>query len=143
MIIPDVNLLVYAHNDKALNHHAALFWWEGLLNGSESIGLPWAVSTGFVRVITNPAVVEPFSPLEAVDYVQHWMEHPLITPIEPGPNHMTYFRRNIEAVGVGRNLVPDAHIAALAMEYGAEVHSNDADFGRFPGLRWRNPLGDG
>ena len=143
MIIPDVNLLVYAHNEEALNHHAASLWWEGLLNGSESIGLPWAVSTGFVRVITNPAVVEPLSPLEAVDHVQHWLEHPLITSVEPGPNHMTYFRRNIEVVGVGRNLVPDAHIAALAMEYGAEVHSNDADFGRFPGLRWRNPLRGG
>ena len=140
MIIPDINLLVYAHNNQSLNHHVATRWWEGLLNGAESIGLPWAVSTGFVRVITNPTVMEPLSALESVDYVRHWLQYPHIAPINPGPGYLDYFRQNVEVVGIGRNLVPDAHIAALAMEYEAELHSNDSDFGRFPGLRWRNPL---
>ena len=140
MIIPDVNLLVYAHNDQSLNHHAAMRWWEGLLNGAERIGLPWAVSTGFVRVITNPSVMVPLSALEAVDYVRHWLQHPHITPINPGPDYLDYFRRNLAVAGIGGNLVPDAHIAALAMENQAELHSNDSDFARFPGLRWRNPL---
>ena len=143
MIIPDVNLLVYAHNGNSPNYRIASLWWEGLLNGLENIGLPWAVSTGFVRISTNPSVMTPLAPLQAVDYVESWLARPHVTPIEPGPNHMTYFRRNIEAVGVGRNLVTDAHLAALAIEYEAEFHTNDADFGRFPGLRWRNPLGDG
>ena len=140
MIIPDINLLVYAHNDQSLNHHAAIRWWEGLLSGTEVIGLPWAVSTGFVRVITNPAVMEPMSPLEAVDYVRHWLQYPHIVSINPGPDYLDYFRQNIEAVVIGRNLAPDAHIAALAMENEAELHSNDSDFGRFPRLRWINPL---
>lgn len=140
MIVPDINLLVYAHNSQSLNHHVATRWWEGLLNGSERIGLPWAVSTGFVRVITNPTVMEPLPALEAVDYVRHWLQHPHIAPIDPGPGYLDYFRQNVEVVGIGRNLVPDAHIAALAMEHQAELHSNDSDFGRFPGLRWRNPL---
>lgn len=140
MIIPDINLLIYAHNDQSLNHRAAMHWWEGLLNGTESIGLPWAVSTGFVRVITNSTVMAPVSALEAVDYVRHWLRYPHIAPINPGPDYMNYFRQNIKAVGIGRNLVPDAHIAALAMENEAELHSNDSDFRRFPGLRWINPL---
>ena len=140
MIIPDINLLVYVHNDQSLNHRAAMRWWEGLLNGTESIGLPWAVSTGFVRVITNSAVMAPLSALEAVDYVRHWLRHPRIAPINPGPDYMNYFRQNIRAVGIGQNLVPDAHIAALAMENEAELHSSDLDFRRFPGLRWINPL---
>ena len=140
MIIPDINLLVYAHNDQSLNHRAAAHWWEGILNGAESIGLPWAVSTGFVRVVTNPSVMAPLSAPEAVDYVRYWLQHPLITPINHGLDYLDDFRQSLEAAGIGRNLVPDAHIAALAMENEAERHSNDSDFGRFPGLTWVNPL---
>ena len=72
--------------------------------------------------------------------MREWFEVPHVVPIEPGPDHLTHLLRNLVAAGVGGNLVPDAHIAALAREYQAEVHSNDADFRRFPGLRWRNPL---
>ena len=141
MIVPDVNLLVYAHNDGAPQHESARRWWEGLVNGSERVGIPWVVSAGFVRLITHPRVlVSPATPAQAVDYVLEWFRFSHVMPINPGADHLVHFRRNLLAAGVGANLVTDCHIAAVAMEYQAEVHSNDLDFSRFPGLRWRNPL---
>ena len=141
MIVPDLNLLVYAYNDGAPRHHSARRWWESLVNGVERVGIPWVVSTGFVRLMTHPKVlVYPATPEQAVDYVREWFRFPHVTPINPGSDHLTHLRRSLAAAGVGANLVTDAHIAALAKEYQAEVHSNDTDFSRFPGLRWRNPL---
>ena len=141
MIIPDLNLLVYAHNEGATYHDSARRWWEGLVNGVERVGVPWVVSTGFVRLMTHPRViVHPATPKQAVDYVREWFQFPHIIPINPGAEHLMHLRRSLAAAGVGANLVTDAHITALAMEYQAEVHSNDTDFNRFPGLRWRNPL---
>ena len=141
MIIPDINLLVYAYNPAAAEYIASRRWLDGLLNGEESVGLTWVVVTGFVRQITNPRIVfEPLSPEAAMEIVDQWFELPHVTPANPGSEHLRLFRRCLDAVGVGGNLVTDCHIAAIAMEYGADVHSNDADFGRFPGLTWRNPL---
>ena len=141
MIIPDVNLLIYAHNDSVPLHDLAKHWWEGLVNGTERVGIPWVVSSGFVRLMTHPRVlIHPVTPAEAVDYVRAWFQFPHIMPINPGSSHLAHFRRNLVTAGVGAHLVTDAHIAAIAMEYQAEVHANDSDFNRFPGLRWRNPL---
>ena len=141
MIVPDTNLLIYAHNEQDPDHAAARSWWEGLVNASEIVGIPWVVSTGYVRVITRSrAAHPPVDPDQAIDHVREWLDFPHIIAIEPGPAHLTYLRRNLAAVGSGGNLVTDAHIAALAMEYEAEVHSHDSDFGRFPGLRWHDPI---
>ena len=141
MIVPDLNLLVYAYADGVPNHDSARRWWEGLVNGSERVGVPWVVSVGFVRLMTHPRVfIRPATPAQAVDYVLEWFRFPHVTPVNPGPGHLTHLRRNLAAAGVGANLMTDAHVAALSMEYQAEVHSNDTDFVRFPGLRWRNPL---
>ena len=141
MIVPDLNLLVYAYNDGAPHHEPARRWWEDLVNGTERVGVPWVVSTGFVRLMTHPSVlVRPATATEAVDYVREWFRFPHVAPVNPGAEHLALFRRNLAAAGVGANLVTDSHIAAVAMEYQAEVHSNDTDFSRFPGLRWRNPL---
>ncbi len=141
MIVPDVNLLVFAHDNNSPHHKAAQTWWESLVNGTETVGLPWLVIVGFIRLITNPRVVTPpATPAQAVGYVQDWLACEHIVLINPGPAHLALLRQNLDAVGAGGNLVPDAHIAALAMEYAAEAHTGDADFGRFPGLRWRNPL---
>ena len=141
MIVPDLNLLIYAHSDGAPHHDTARRWWESLVNGAERVGVPWVVLTGFVRLMTHPRVLaRPARPAEAVDDVREWFRFPHIIPINPGADHLAYLRRNLDAAGVGANLVTDAHIAALAMEYQAQVHSNDADFRRFPGLRCRNPL---
>ncbi len=141
MIVPDLNLLVYAYNRGASKHVPARRWWEGLVNGTERVGIPWAVTMGFVRLLTHRAVLErPATPEQALDFVEQWFRYPHVAPLNPGAEHLLHFRRSLAAAGVGANLVTDAHVASLAMEHQAEVHSNDADFGRFPGLRWRNPL---
>ena len=139
MIVPDVNLLFCAHVEAAPLHPSARHWWESLTNGTERVGVPWVVAMGFVRLATH-ALALPRPPVEAVDYVDEWFRLPHVTALNPVRQHLTLVRRALEAAGVGGNLVTDAHIAALAMEYQAEVHSNDSDFSRFPGLRWRNPL---
>ena len=141
MIVPDVNMLIYAHNSAAPEHKDARPWWESLLNGAEIVGLPWIVSAGFVRVASNPKALESPLPREiAVDYLLDWFALGHVIPLNPGPDHLILFRRNAAVPGGGPNLSTDAHIAAIAMEYSAEVHSADRDFGRFPGVRWRNPL---
>jgi len=141
VIVPDINLLIYAYNEGAPDHAAARSWWEGLVNGEERIGVPWVVSTGFIRLMTHPRVLAaPISAESAVTYVREWFQYTHITPINPGTEHLDHLQRSLVAAGVGATLVSDAHIAALAMEYQAVVHSNDSDFGRFPGLRWHNPL---
>ena len=142
MIGSDVNLLVYAHNDNDHQRHsAARRWWIGLVDGTEPVSLPWIVITGFIRVVTHPRIMAyPLTTEQAVGCVQNWLGRDHVAPIDPGPEHLALLRQNLAGAASGANLVPDAHIAALAMEYGAEVHSNDTDFARFPGLRWRNPL---
>ena len=141
MIVPDVNLLVYAYDADSPFNNSAIRWWEDLVNGSERVGVPWVVSVGFMRLMTHPQfLARPVTTAKAVDWVQEWFQFPHVTPMNPGADHLDQLRRNLVAAGVGGNLVTDCHIAALAIEYQAEVHSNDTDFSRFPGLRWRNPL---
>lgn len=93
------------------------------------------VSTGFVRAMTHPrAVKAPNSAADAIAYIKNWFQCAHVTPINPGTEHLAHFQQNLAGGGVGANLVTDSHIAALAMEHQAEVHSNDSDFSRFPGL---------
>ena len=141
MIVPDTNLLVHVYNWDAPQNIAAQQWWDGLVIGAETVGVPWIVATGFIRVISNDRITaSALTPAGAADLVNEWFSYSHIVPIDPGPAHLALFRQNLAVSGSGPNLVPDAHIAAIAMEYDAEVHSADRDFGRFPGLRWRNPL---
>lgn len=142
MIVPDINLLVFAYNRGAPRHDEARRWWEGLVNGTEIIGMPWVVSTGFIRLIANPMVVTPYlSPAAATAEVRQWFEPKHIIPINPGARHLEYLEQCLAIAGATGNLTPDAHIAALALENSAEVHTHNArDFRRFPGLSWRNPL---
>lgn len=141
MILPDVNLLVYAYNSDASLHQEARLWWEDLLNGTESVAIPWAVSCGFVRIMTHPRVLEtPMRPEVATDLVRSWFDVPVVSVASPGRRHLEILRSLFVPLGVGGNLVTDAHLAAIAVELQAELHSNDTDFSRFPGLNWRNPL---
>lgn len=141
MIVPDVNLLVYAYNTGAPAHRVARRWWEDLLSGEQAIRLPWVVSCGFVRLMTHSTVLlTPLPTGDAVAHVRSWLAQPNVEVLNPGPRHLEYLARVLDQAGTGGNLVTDAHIAAMAMEMQAEVHSNDADFARFSGLRWHNPL---
>lgn len=141
MILPDVNLLVYAYNRHAPHHAPARQWWQALLRSSTPVRLPWAVVCGFVRLMTHPAVLAP--PLaadRALVHVRAWLACPNVEVLDPGPRHLEIFEQLLRAAGAAGNLTTDAHLAAMAIEHQCELCSNDADFARFPGLRWSNPL---
>jgi toxin-antitoxin system PIN domain toxin len=141
MIVPDVNLLMYAHNVAAPAHARARRWWEELIQREQPVGLAWAVVFGFIRLATHASVLaEPLPPLEATAIVRGWMDRPSVRIVEPGPRHLAIVEDLLRATAVAGSLTTDTHLAALAIEYRAELCSNDADFGRFPGLRWKNPL---
>jgi toxin-antitoxin system PIN domain toxin len=141
MIIPDLNLLVYAHNAADSRHVEARSWWEDCLNGHEPVGLAWGTMLGFVRLTTHRQVLVTPLPVErALAIVEEWMEQPNVRILVPGREHARHCFGFLRKLGVAGNLTSDAHLAALAVEYQAELQSTDADFGRFPGLRWRNPL---
>jgi toxin-antitoxin system PIN domain toxin len=141
MIVPDVNLLVYAYNSGAPHHVTARRWWEDTLSRKAPVGLPWVVALGFVRLVTHPRVLAPPLPPEvAIGHVRSWLARPGVRHLEPGPRHLDLLAELVRAAGVAGSLTTDAHLAALAIEHQCELHSNDADFARFPGLRWHNPL---
>ena len=141
MIVPDVNVLLQAHNADGRWHAAARAWWEDALNDSRTVGIAWVAALGFLRLSTNPkATPHPLTIAEACGEVRGWLARPNVTILHPGDRHGDILFGLLGHLGVGGNLTTDAHLAALAIEYQAELHSTDADFARFPGLRWRNPL---
>jgi len=140
--LPDVNLLIYAIDEEAPRHAKARAWLEEVLSGTEAVAFAWAVLLGFVRISTNPLVLEnPLSAEEALDYVEGWLGQPVADVVHPTPGHAPRLRELLEPTGAAGNLTSDAHLAALAIEHGAELCSCDTDFARFTGLRWVNPLG--
>jgi len=143
MIVPDINLLVYAYNTDAPHHPEARSWWEACLSGTATVAIPWVVMLGFVRIMSSRAVLlDPMTAAEALAHVRSWLERPQTQILVPGPRHLAILATSMNASGATGRLITDAHLAALAIESQAELHSNDADFSRFPGLRWRNPLAD-
>lgn len=141
MIIPDANLLIYAHNSADPDHQAALEWWRGLIRGDADVGVPLVVVLAFLRLTTSPRILAtPLSVEDSGRRVESWFEARRVRLISPGPGHVGSLLACLRAAGTGGSLTTDAHIAALALEYRAEVHTTDLDFGRFPGVRWKNPL---
>lgn len=141
MIIPDINLLVYAHNQQAPRHEKAKAWWEGLLNGRVPVGLPWVCISGFIRLMTHPRVLShPLDVEQTVAHVRSWLAQEPVRILHPGARFESLFLEYLLAIGTAGNLTTDAQLAALAVEHQGELHSADADFLRFPGLRWINPL---
>lgn len=141
MIIPDINLLVYATDNLNTHRREAERWIEEILSGPETVGFPWHSLTGFVRLSTNPRVFNvPLSVDTALSIVDEWLSQPNATVVHPTRRHIAVLRDLLSPIGVGGDLVPDAHLAALAIEHGATLHSADSDFARFPALKWYNPL---
>jgi uncharacterized protein len=140
VIIPDINLLVYAYNADAPHHSEARSWWEGALSGARAVGLPWAVILGYLRLMISATVLlRPLEPGQAIAHLRSWLERPQTLVLEPGPRHLDLLGGVLASVP-GGELTTDTHLAALAIEHQAELCSNDADFNRFPCLRWSNPL---
>jgi toxin-antitoxin system PIN domain toxin len=141
MIVPDVNLLIYAYDQCSGFHERAKRWWEQCLSGTEIVGVSWMAALGFLRLITNARVFENPMPVPvATEIVQSWLARPQVQVIQAGPPHAGILFRLLNDLGTAANLTTDAHLAALAIEYQAIIHTTDTDFARFPGLRYRNPL---
>jgi hypothetical protein len=141
MILPDVNVLVYAHREDAVDHMRYRQWLEETLKSSQPYGISDHVLAGFLRVVTHPRVFMQPSPIHsALDFVRQIREQPNCRVIAPGFRHWQIFTGLCQSLSVAGNLVPDAWLAALAIEYGCDWITTDRDFERFPGLRWRHPL---
>jgi uncharacterized protein len=144
MIIPDLNLLIYAYNDQAPQHQLAREWWEELLNGQTPVGLPWITISGFIRLMTHPRIlVAPLDVPSTLNHVRAWLAQPPVRIVQPGSRFEQLFLDYLARLGTAGNLTTDAQLAALAVEHQAELHSTDNDFARFVGLRWLNPLKPG
>lgn len=140
MILPDVNVLVHAHNTDSAVHEPARRWWDQCLAGTQGVGLAWATLLGFIRITTNRKIVaRPLAVGDVLDRIESWLELPHVHVAQPSEGHFTKLREALEQLGTAGNLTTDAHLAALAMERGYVLYSTDADFARFTGLRWANP----
>lgn len=141
MKLVDANLLLYAVNRDAPLHRKARSWLERTISGGETVAFAWSVILAFVRLTTRPGLFRcPLPPEAAFDLVAEWLAQPAATVVHPGPRHLSLLRGLLAPLGTAGNLTADAHLAALAIEHGAELCSCDGDFARFPGLHWRNPL---
>ena len=140
MILVDVNLLVYAKMDSPKEHEASRAWLEERLSGIPGVGLPWQSLQGFLRITTNPRIFERPLPLDdAWSQVREWLQLANVFSPEPAARYPEILASLMPQVGRPEH-VPDAHLAALAIEYGLTLHTTDRDFARFNGLKWENPL---
>lgn len=143
MILVDANLLIYAVNRDAVRHKQARRWLEQALSGPMEIGLAWIVILAFIRVTTRAGILaKPLHYTQALAWVDSWLNRPQVELISPGDRHWPILRNLLGSTGSAGNLTSDAHLAALAIEYGAEIYSADYDFRRFNGVTHINPLED-
>jgi toxin-antitoxin system PIN domain toxin len=141
VILVDANLLIFATSEGP-HQKIARAWLDGQINENVRIGLPWASLTGYLRIVTNVRIYGRAAARmdTAWDQVEAWLACPNVWVPTPTERHPHFLRQMLKATGGGGNLVPDAHLAAIAVEHGLLLCSADDDFARFPGLRWMNPL---
>lgn len=137
MIIPDLNILLYAVDASSSRNREAVAWLEKSINeGNELIGIPWVVHLGFLRLVTNPRIFSrPLTIEVACDWLDQLESHSAIRMLNPGESHTGILRHLLLMLGTGANLVTDAHLAALALEHNAVLATGDRDFLRFAGLK--------
>lgn len=141
MIVPDLNLLLYAYNPHVPQHKLARQWWENAMGSDELIGMPYEVAYGFIRIATNRRLGAAAVSLEAArSTVETWLSLPQVRPLTPDPQHFSRVMELMTAAMARGSVLSDAVLAAYAVNHRARLCSNDADFARFPGLDWHNPL---
>lgn len=141
MIVPDVNLLLYATVTAFPQHGRAHEWWTQAMATATPIGLATPTVFGFLRIVTNPRVLTPPMGFDmAAGHVREWLARPHVELIAPRSEHVEIALTLLRDVGTAGNLTTDAQLAAIAIEQGAEIRSHDADFGRFTGVSWSDPL---
>ena len=140
-MLVDANLLIYAVDEASPSHAAAHDWLSAALNGNQRVGLPWSSLGAFLRISTNPrASRHPLAPAEAWMFVRDWLRCDVVWTPNPTDRHADVLGSLIESYDLRANLIPDAEMAALAIEHGLSVYSADTDFARFLEIRWVNPL---
>ena len=143
MIIPDANLLIYAYDESSSHFSGAREWWEGVLSGASLTGIPWVVVLAFTRLVTHPGIcANPMAVHDVRARVDRWLTFDHVRLLSPTERTIFLFFELLEGVGTGGNLSADAMIAALALEHGGCIYSNDADFDRFPDVLVSNPLNE-
>jgi toxin-antitoxin system PIN domain toxin len=143
LILVDANILLYAEDSLSAYHAKAREWWDAQLSGTRSVCLCWIVICAFIRIGTNGRVFKrPLSSSEAIERVQSWLDQPCTRLVQPTERHWPIFQKMLVQGKASANLVTDAYLSALAIEHGCEMNSTDADFSRFPNLKWKNPLAD-
>lgn len=143
MILPDVNVLIHAHDQDSPDHEKARRWWKSCLAGTTGIGLAWVTILGFVRITTHRRILpRPFAVEEALAQVKGWLDLPHVHIPQPSDAHFASLHRMLTEAGTGGNLTTDAHLASLAIEQGYTVYTTDRDFERFPEVRTVNPCRD-
>ncbi len=143
MILVDVNLLIYAHVAGFRQHVAARAWLNTQIREQARVGLPWESLVGFLRVVTNPRIFSKPEPVDqAWSQIEKWLSWPAVWIPKPGDGHARILAELLRGGATG-NLIPDAHLAALALEHGLTVYSCDSDFAKFEGVRWLDPLRPG
>jgi uncharacterized protein len=144
VIIPDVNLLLYAMITSFPQHRCARQWWEDTVNAPTRIGLTGPTVFGFLRIATNARIfATPLAVTEAIGYVRDWLAQPNVELLKPSTSHLDIALGLLEKLGTAGDLTTDVQLAAYAIERNAQVCSNDTDFARFSGLKWSNPLHSG
>lgn len=141
MLLADVNAFVYAHRPESDDHERYRAWLTAALSGPEPFGVSELVLSGFLRIVTNHRVYrDPTPPEVALEFCDRVLAGPAAVRVRSGPGHWDLFSGACRVVGARANVVPDAYLAALAVEHGATWLTTDRAFARFPGLRWRHPL---
>jgi toxin-antitoxin system PIN domain toxin len=141
MKIVDLNVLLYAVNANATQHGRVRAWWEHAVNDEDTLGLPWVVLLGLLRLSTNPRVFpRPLAPHVAALKLDAWLALDNVRIVGEKDDHWDTLKPLLGGTGTAGNLTTDAHLAALAISHDAVLVSTDTDFARFKGLRWENPL---
>lgn len=142
MQLPDVNVLIYAHREDAPEHNRYAAWLKRLVNGPEPFALSPVILSGFVRIVTNPRIFDPETPMAtALEFCERLVRWPRSVLVFSSQRHWDIFVNLCRRARIQGPLVTDVYIAAMAMEHGCELVTTDSDFARFEGLRWRHPLG--
>src|SRR5262245_35386058 len=140
-LLVDANLVIWAHHQQFDAHELAHAWWAEALSTVPLVGIPWATTLAFLRISTHPrALTRPLQIGDAWAVIAGWLRRPNVNVPAPTERHASILERMLTAGRASGNHVPDAHLAALAIEWGLELVSADRDFARYPGLRWRDPL---
>ncbi len=141
MKIIELNVLLYVVNENAPHHQALLSWWQDAVNSDESVGLPWVVLLGFLRIATNPKIFpHPLDPATAITKIYTWLSLANTYLVREKDEHWEILRTLLVETGTAGNVTTDAHLATLAISHGAVLVSCDRDFACFRGLRWESPI---